>query len=90
MGQRKRSDSGHIGKSIRLRELNCLETASKEKHWVVWCRSKGEEDDFRPFEADGKEIFSSEDEMESDAKKKKNRWSWKRGYRGQSVQYELD
>ena len=55
---------------------------------IKWCRSKREEDDFRPFEADGKEFFWNEDETKSDAKKKKNRGDWKIGYRGQSVRYK--
>jgi len=29
----------------------------KSKDWVVWCRSKEKDEDQRPFEVDGKEIF---------------------------------
>jgi len=31
----------------------------KSKDWVVWCRSKGKDGKQRPFELDGKEIFSN-------------------------------
>jgi len=31
----------------------------KSKDWVVWCRSMKKEEEQRPFEVDGKEIFSS-------------------------------
>jgi len=29
----------------------------KSKDWVVWCRSKEKDEEQRPFEVDGKEIF---------------------------------
>ena len=31
----------------------------KSKDWVVWCRSRKEVEKQRPFEVDGKEIFSN-------------------------------
>jgi len=31
----------------------------KSKHWVVWCRSKKKDEEQRPFEVDGKEIYSN-------------------------------
>ena len=37
----------------------------------MWCKSKKEADEFRPFEANGKEKNSSDDETKSDAEKKK-------------------
>ena len=32
---------------------------SKSKDWVVWCRSRKEDEVQRPFEAHGKKIFSN-------------------------------
>ena len=32
---------------------------SESKDWVVWCRSRKEDEVQRPFEANGKEIFSN-------------------------------
>jgi len=29
------------------------------KDWVVWCRSREKDEEQRPFEANGKEIFSN-------------------------------
>jgi len=31
----------------------------KSKNWVVWCRSRKKDEEQRPFEVDGKEIFSN-------------------------------
>jgi len=31
----------------------------KSKDWVVWCRSRKKDEKQRPFEIDGKEIFSN-------------------------------
>jgi len=31
----------------------------KSKDWVVWCRSKKNDEEQRPFEVDGKKIFSN-------------------------------
>jgi len=31
----------------------------KSKDWVVWCRSRKKYEEQRPFEVDGKEIFSN-------------------------------
>ena len=31
----------------------------KSKDSVVWCRSRGKDEEQRPFEVDGKEIFSN-------------------------------
>jgi len=31
----------------------------KSKDWVVWCRSRGKDEEQHPFEVDGKEIFSN-------------------------------
>jgi len=31
----------------------------KSKYWVVWCSSRKKDEEQRPFEVDGKEIFSN-------------------------------
>jgi len=31
----------------------------KSKDWVLWCRLRKKDEEQRPFEADGKEIFSN-------------------------------
>jgi len=31
----------------------------KSKDWVVWCRSRKKDEEQRPFEVDGREIFSN-------------------------------
>ena len=31
----------------------------KSKNWLVWCRSRKKDEEQRPFEVDGKEIFSN-------------------------------
>ena len=31
----------------------------KSKDWVVWCRSRKKDEEQRPFEVDGKEIFAN-------------------------------
>jgi len=31
----------------------------KSKDWLVWCRSREKDEEQRPFEVDGKEIFSN-------------------------------
>jgi len=35
------------------------ENMGKSKDWVVWCRSRKKDEQQRPFEVDGKEIFSN-------------------------------
>ena len=35
------------------------EKMGKSKDWVVWCRSRKKDEEQRPFEVDGKEIFSN-------------------------------
>jgi len=35
------------------------EKMSKSKDWVIWCRSREKDEEQRPFEVDGKEIFSN-------------------------------
>ena len=36
-----------------------MEKMSKSKDWVVWCRSRKKDEEQRPFEVNGKEIFSN-------------------------------
>ena len=36
----------------------------KSKDWVVWCRSREKGEEQRPFEVDGKEIFSNHSKHE--------------------------
>jgi len=36
-----------------------LEKMGKSKDWVVWCRSRKKDEEQRPFDVDGKEIFSN-------------------------------
>jgi len=35
----------------------------KSKDWVVWCRSRKKDEEQRPFEVDGKEIFSNRSKL---------------------------
>jgi len=35
------------------------EKMGKSKNWLVWCRSRKKDEEQRPFEVDGKEIFSN-------------------------------
>jgi len=35
------------------------EKMGKSKDWAVWCRSRKTDEEQRPFEVDGKEIFSN-------------------------------
>ena len=51
------------------------------KDWVVWCRTKKDEEQ-RPFEVDGKEIFSNRSKQ---AKPKVGEKTDKKGGKGQSV-----
>ena len=43
----------HVNKPIRLEKM------LKSKDWVVWCRSRKRDEQQRPFEVDGKGIFSN-------------------------------
>ena len=36
-----------------------LKKMGKSKDWVVWCRSRKKDEEQRPFEVDGKELFSN-------------------------------
>ena len=54
----------------------------KSKDWMVWCRSRKKEEEQRPFEVDGKEIFSK---CSRQAKPKAGEKTDKKGDKGQSV-----
>jgi len=54
----------------------------KSKDWVVWCRSRKKDEEQRPFEVDGKEIFSN---CSKQAKPKAEEKTDKKGGKGQSV-----
>jgi len=57
----------------------------KLKHWVVWCRSRRKDEEQRPFEADGKEIFSNRSKQATaNAGEKMD----KKGSKGQSVRWK--
>ena len=42
-----------------LEQEQWSEKMGKSKDWVVWCRSKEKDEQQRPFEVNGKEIFSN-------------------------------
>ena len=48
---------------------------SKSKDWVVWCRSRKKDEEQRPFEVNGKEIFSNRSKQtKAAASKQERRW----------------
>jgi len=59
----------------------------KAKDWVVWCRSKKKDEEQRPFEADGKEIFSNHCKQ-ANAKAKAGEKEDKKAGKGQSVRWK--
>ena len=54
----------------------------KSKDWVVWCRSREKDEEQRPFEVDGKEIFSDRSKQ---AKPKVGEKTDKKGGKGVTV-----
>jgi len=58
----------------------------KSKDWVVWCRSRKKDEEQRPFEADGKEIFSNRSKQ---TKAKAGENMDKKGGKGQSVRWKV-
>jgi len=58
---------------------------SKSKDWVVWCRSRKKDEVLRPFEADGKEIFSNRSKQ---TKAKAGEKMDQKGGKGQSVRWK--
>jgi len=57
----------------------------KSKDWVVWCRSMNKDEEQRPFEVNGKEIFSNHSKQ---AKPKEGEKPDKKGGKGQSVRWK--
>jgi len=57
----------------------------KSKDWVVWCRSRIKDEKQRPFEADGKEIFSNRNKQ---TKAKVGKKMDNKGGKGQSVRWK--
>ena len=55
------------------------------KDWVVWCRSMKKDEEQRPFEVDGKEIFSNHSKQ---AKPKVEEKTDKKGGKGHSVRWK--
>ena len=58
----------------------------KSKDWVVWCRSSKKDEEQRPFEVDGKEIFSNHSKQ---ANPKVGEKMDKKGGKGQSVHWKV-
>jgi len=58
------------------------EKMGKSKDWVVWCRSRKQDEEQRPFEVNGKEIFSNRSKQ---AIPKAGEETDKKGGKGQSV-----
>jgi len=48
-----------MGTLSELEQEQWSETMGKSKDWVVWCRSREKDQEQRPFEVDGKKIFSN-------------------------------
>ena len=59
-----------------------LEKMGKSKDWVVWCRSREKDEEQRPFEVDGKEIFSNRSKQANPKAREK---ADKKGGKWQSV-----
>jgi len=57
----------------------------KYKDCVVWYRSRGKNEELRPFEVDGKEIFSNRSKQ---AKPKAGEKTDKKGDKGRSVRWK--
>jgi len=56
----------------------------KSKVWVVWCSSRKSDEEQRPFDVDGKEIFSNRSKQ---AKPTAGEKTNKKGGKGQSVRW---
>jgi len=57
----------------------------KSKDCLVWCRSREKDEEQRPFEVDGKEIFSNRSKQ---TKAKAGEKMDKKGGKGQSVRWK--
>jgi len=58
----------------------------KSKDWAVWCRSRKKDEEQRPGEVDGKEIFSNRSKQ---ANPKAGEKTDKTGGKGQSVRWKV-
>ena len=61
-----------------------MEKMGKPKDWVVWCRSRKKDEEQRPFEVDGKQIFSNRSKQANPQAGEKTD---KKGGKGQSVRW---
>jgi len=61
------------------------EKMGKLKDWVVWCRSRKKDEEQRPFEDNGREIFSN---CSKQAQPKVGEKTDKKGGKGQSVRWK--
>jgi len=57
----------------------------RSKYWVLWCRSREKDEEYCPFEVDGKEIFSNRSKQ---AKPNAGEKTDKKGGKGQSVRWK--
>ena len=48
-----------MGKFIGIGAGAVVEKDGQAKDWVVWCRSRKKDEEQRPFQVDGKGIFSN-------------------------------
>ena len=71
-----------MGKFIGIGAGAVVKKVGKSKDWVVWCRSRNKDEEQRPFEVDGKEIFSNRSKQ---AKPKVGEKTDEKGGKGQSV-----
>ena len=76
-----------MGKFIRIGAGDVVEKCGKSKDWVVWCRSRKKDEKQRPFEVDGKEIFSNHCKQ-ANAKAKAGEKEDKKAGKGQSVRWK--
>ena len=74
-----------MGKLSESEQEQCLEKMGKSKDWVVWCRSRKKDEEQRPFEVDGKEIFSNRSKQ---ANPKAGEKTDKKSGQGQSVRWK--
>jgi len=68
-----------------LEQAKWSKKMGKSKDWAVWCRSRKKDEGQRPFEVDGKEIFSTRSKQ---AKAKAGEMTDKKGGKGQSVRWK--
>jgi len=48
-----------LGNLLKSEQDQWSEKVDKSTDWVVWCRSREKDEEKRPFEVNGKEIFSN-------------------------------